>query len=337
MASVGHIAVGMAAARVEGRASPSWRAVALWSALSLLPDADVIGFALGVQYADPWGHRGATHSLMFSAVAGAAIGLAMWRHGRRAVRIAALAALILASHAILDTMTDGGLGCALFWPFDHTRYFAPWRPIPVAPIGLRFLSPGVATLVLIELVLFAPVLAYALRLRGLAANRVIAGAALAVWLALVWVIASDSPARNAVVGFVVREDTAYSAGFSEAGFRTLEVGESESDVRRRLGIPFRELWFYVRGNADAAAAASMPAGCARVHFEQGMVVTAAEADACARRGVAAGLRAADVERAIGRPLQSCWQYTWSPGNRRHRLRVVCFTKGSVQTIVRRWE
>ena len=24
-------------------------------------------------------------------------------------------------------------GCAFFWPFDLTRYFLPWRPIPVAP------------------------------------------------------------------------------------------------------------------------------------------------------------------------------------------------------------
>jgi inner membrane protein len=27
-------------------------------ALAMLPDLDVIGFALGVQYGDPWGHRG---------------------------------------------------------------------------------------------------------------------------------------------------------------------------------------------------------------------------------------------------------------------------------------
>jgi inner membrane protein len=64
MASVGHIVVGIAAARVyeDGR-SPRWSSMAWGSALSLLPDADVSGFALGVKYADPWGRRGATHSL----------------------------------------------------------------------------------------------------------------------------------------------------------------------------------------------------------------------------------------------------------------------------------
>jgi inner membrane protein len=41
--------------------------MAVWSALAMLPDLDVIGFALGVQYGDPWGHRGATHSLLMVA------------------------------------------------------------------------------------------------------------------------------------------------------------------------------------------------------------------------------------------------------------------------------
>jgi hypothetical protein len=35
------------------------------------------------------------------------------------------ATLVAASHAGLDTLTGSGLGCALFWPFDLTRYFAP--------------------------------------------------------------------------------------------------------------------------------------------------------------------------------------------------------------------
>jgi len=35
----------------------------------------------------------------------------------------------------LDAMTDGGLGVAFFAPFDNHRYFFPWRPIRVSPIG----------------------------------------------------------------------------------------------------------------------------------------------------------------------------------------------------------
>ena len=63
-----------------------------------------------------------------------------------------MAALVVASHALLDTLTDGGLGCALFWPFDLTRYFAPWTPLPVSPIGLGYLSPYGLYVATVELV-----------------------------------------------------------------------------------------------------------------------------------------------------------------------------------------
>ncbi len=103
MASVGHIAVGMAAARVyhDGR-TPRWSSMAAWSAVSLLPDADVIGFTLGVEYADPWGHRGATHSLPMAAALGLAIGLAARWLKRPVRRTALFAGVVLASHGMLE-------------------------------------------------------------------------------------------------------------------------------------------------------------------------------------------------------------------------------------------
>jgi inner membrane protein len=42
-----------------------------------------------------------------------------------------------ASHAILDGLTNGGLGVALYWPFDNQRLFLPFRPIQVSPIGVQ--------------------------------------------------------------------------------------------------------------------------------------------------------------------------------------------------------
>ena len=52
MASLGHLVVGMAAARVYRADSStqraSWGAMLAWAALSFLPDADVIGFGFGV-------------------------------------------------------------------------------------------------------------------------------------------------------------------------------------------------------------------------------------------------------------------------------------------------
>lgn len=166
MASIGHVAIGMAAARLYRRKSPTrWPVLAamlFWSALSLLPDADVIGFRFGVAYADPWGHRGATHSLAFSALLGVVVGLLSMPLRLPAVRTGLFAALVLVSHPLLDTLTDGGLGCALLWPFDLSRHFAPVTPIPVAPIGRAFFSARGLQVALAELVLFAPFIAYAL-------------------------------------------------------------------------------------------------------------------------------------------------------------------------------
>ena len=52
----------------------------------------------------------------------------------------------MASHGLLDMLTNGGLGVALFWPFELTRHFAPLTPIAVSPIGLSdFISARGAT------------------------------------------------------------------------------------------------------------------------------------------------------------------------------------------------
>ncbi len=68
----------------------------------------------------------------------------------------------MVSHPLLDTLTDGGLGCALLWPFSNERFFAPWTPLPVAPIGRAFLSAEGVRVAVTELVWLAPLLAYAL-------------------------------------------------------------------------------------------------------------------------------------------------------------------------------
>ena len=144
MASIGHVFIGMAGARLSREQQRTvWSpltAGVIWSGLSLLPDADVIGFRLGVRYADTWGHRGATHSVAFAF----GVAVLVWIVARLAklpaLRTSLIALAVVVSHPILDTFTDGGLGCALLWPFSDERFFAPWTPIPVAPIGRAFLS-----------------------------------------------------------------------------------------------------------------------------------------------------------------------------------------------------
>jgi len=111
---------------------------------SVVPDLDVVGFHFGIHYGDFWGHRGFTHSLLFAALLAT---LALLLTFRQAVPDLSRFALWMyfflatASHGFLDAMTDGGLGVAFFSPFINTRYFLPWRPIRVSPIGVtRFFS-----------------------------------------------------------------------------------------------------------------------------------------------------------------------------------------------------
>jgi len=80
MASIGHVAVGMAAARVRDGFRRSPRALlgsfCFWAALSMLPDLDVIGMRRGIAYGAEWGHRGASHSLSLALALGAVVGVA---------------------------------------------------------------------------------------------------------------------------------------------------------------------------------------------------------------------------------------------------------------------
>ena len=111
---------------------------------SVLPDIDVIGFHFGIHYGDFWGHRGFTHSLLFAAILAALVailGFSRTSPGPGLLLIWSYLFLATASHGFLDAMTDGGLGVAFFSPFDNQRYFLPWRPILVSPIGIgRFFS-----------------------------------------------------------------------------------------------------------------------------------------------------------------------------------------------------
>ncbi|RKH67084.1 metal-dependent hydrolase [Corallococcus aberystwythensis] len=165
MASIGHVAIGMAAARAwvgnDATRARLVRAMVAFSALSMLPDADVIAFAFGIPYEAPWGHRGASHSFVFALWITAVIVAIARRAGAPPLRTFICVGFVALSHGLLDILTDGGLGCALFWPFSYERIFAPVTPIPVAPIGLYMFSGRGLYVVMVELLLFAPFFLYA--------------------------------------------------------------------------------------------------------------------------------------------------------------------------------
>jgi inner membrane protein len=119
--------------------------------LAVLRDLDVVGFAFGIHYADFWGHRGFTHSFVFAAFLAAVAAVLFFREGAppcSRVLLWSYFFLAAASHGLLDALTNGGLGVAFFSPFDTHRYFLPWQPIAVSPIGVTrfFTSRGLAVL-----------------------------------------------------------------------------------------------------------------------------------------------------------------------------------------------
>lgn len=158
MPSIGHLAVGLAGARI--RRVPKNVSSRVWVpalvVLSYLPDADILAFRFGVPYQEPFGHRGALHSIAFAALCAAGVAGIAWLAKVPVLPVAVTSGLVLVSHGILDTFTDGGQGVALLWPFSANRYFAPWRPIPVAPIGWRILSSEGLGLMAHEAFLFLP-------------------------------------------------------------------------------------------------------------------------------------------------------------------------------------
>jgi inner membrane protein len=136
----GHMAVAYAMGKTL---KPAWSSTRFWMLTALccvLPDVDVLGLLMGIPYDHILGHRGVTHSVVFAIMVGivmprvltSGFSCCTYRYGILAVYFS----LVTLSHGALDAFTDGGLGIAFFAPFDATRYFFPWRPIAVSPIGI---------------------------------------------------------------------------------------------------------------------------------------------------------------------------------------------------------
>ena len=118
---------------------------------AVVPDVDVIAFGLDIPYDSMYGHRGLSHSLVFAALLAALVVVVMFQNitdPRNRLALWVVFFLATASHGILDAMTTGGVGIAFFAPFSAERYFFPWRPILVSPIGVASFvsSRGVAVL-----------------------------------------------------------------------------------------------------------------------------------------------------------------------------------------------
>jgi inner membrane protein len=146
-----HAAAGAALTlALQPRGAPR-RLWAVGAACAVLPDVDVIAFRFGIPYEHLLGHRGLSHSLVTAAALAAIATLVLSRGSTPDVarrRLWAALFVATASHGMLDALTTGGLGVALLAPFTAERYFFPFRPILVSPIGVRrfFTARGAAVL-----------------------------------------------------------------------------------------------------------------------------------------------------------------------------------------------
>lgn len=139
--------------------------------LTMAPDLDVAAFRFGIPYEHMFGHRGISHSLLAALLTGgiaAAVGARIWR-----LHFGLLWAyffLCMASHGLLDMLTSGGLGIALFAPFTNERYFFDIRPIRVSAIGVSDFLNGRWRIVMGSELRWIWLPSFALAAAGFAAN-----------------------------------------------------------------------------------------------------------------------------------------------------------------------
>ena len=138
--------------------------------------------------------------------------------------------------------------------------------------------------------------------------------------------ASTDPIRERIVAAALDDDTQFAAAFSESALAEVRRGQSEQDVRARLGPPLREFLFYE----------GPPGACSQVGLTGNAVERAEPAEACRRRGIRPDVDRAIVEKTLGAPDGSCWTYSQRPGGGFFRARGVCFVAGRVDEVVRRW-
>jgi len=168
-----HALAPVAAAIIIPDRRVQWRLVIAAALASALPDVDsfshwIWGMPSPSAPLPPWWHRGAAHSL-FVAVAVGCLAAAMHKHLRvRATTAGLVVGAAMASHGILDMLSNGGVPVAYLWPLSSARLFADWRPIHSSPIEpAHFIAQALTRLGEETWQLILPMFAIALLIRAM--------------------------------------------------------------------------------------------------------------------------------------------------------------------------
>lgn len=159
-----HAVVPLAAGLGLGLPLISRRLLVAGVAASMVPDLDVLVLHAGVPYEHAFGHRGASHSFVAACLFGlAAMLFSALLHSTR-ITAFVFVAFSAASHGLLDMLTNGGGGVALFWPFSNERpAWTGYQVIQVSPLSVRrFFGPAGVEVLKSELLwIWLPALCFA--------------------------------------------------------------------------------------------------------------------------------------------------------------------------------
>lgn len=132
--AIAHAAVVLARGAARVPKALDRRLVIATVLLAIWPDADYASLLFEVRPNEIFGHRGATHSLVVAVALAALVALVVFR--RQFLRVFAFLAAVAASHGLLDAMTAGDLGVALFWPLTPARFHFPFALVASCPVGI---------------------------------------------------------------------------------------------------------------------------------------------------------------------------------------------------------
>lgn len=123
--------------------APSYARRLAWTAaiVGCVADLDMASLLFEVRPPSALGHGGLMHSFVaafaFAVVAALLAFRALGVGSRAWWRVTAFLFACAASHPLLDAMTAGDVGVALFWPITSEHFVAPFKLIPSCPLGLK--------------------------------------------------------------------------------------------------------------------------------------------------------------------------------------------------------
>jgi membrane-bound metal-dependent hydrolase YbcI (DUF457 family) len=191
---VGHALAGVSvASAIEhgGTRENRRRLFGLVALLSITPDLDVLIY-IAFRPLGMTPHRGITHTIVFALFVGVFMAIVCRRFlGLTYLRVFLIVSAVLLSHSLLDYLMGCGPAVPFFWPISDQGFLLPFRLVPTAYYSLNaggLLSVAVlpVTLVgmLLEIVIFLPLVLLSQRRSGASRLRLATISALGIILTL---------------------------------------------------------------------------------------------------------------------------------------------------------